>query len=525
MATVVDDPPATSIWDRMPAPPETPESPPMNKATETGEDWGSLGGVSGVENGVLLSLDGECSSSEGEGKMRNVGEGRRLSSESGSGSRGGSVVGVVRGERVSPMAHFVSLENIARLYEEMKRERDLLVEENEEVFEERVEVVGSLKRVEGKLMELLEEKAGLEGRLDLLGRKSEENRKKMAMIDDKVANIANESKKFEAIVRDLKGDGEEEGKDLDFPESPKSEQKLTMAFRESEACERTMYGHTGHVLGLDVDEETNVIISASSDHSIRTWDMTTGRRIDTLYGHAGWVHAVAFSKTGQRAVSASGDKTVKLWDLGTSRGRGCCLTTLDGHDAGVTSVQIDEDNILVSGSLDKTLRRYDLNSGSGSAGASGTVIPGHESGVYCLQFWRHGLASGGGDSLVRMHDLRTGLCHRTLAGHTDGAVRTLQFDEKRLVSGGTDCVLRFWDLRTGGCTAAIETNARINALQFDDTRLVVACADRLVKVYDLQSMKLVEEHGGHLGPILSLAGCSNAFCTGSSDQTLKVWKL
>jgi len=187
----------------------------------------------------------------------------------------------------------------------------------------------------------------------------------------------------------------------------------------------------------------------------------------------------------------------------------------------VTCVQLDDDDILVSGSLDKTLRRIDLNAGSEDC----SVIHAHESGVYCLQFVRHGLASGGGDSLIRMHDIRTGLCHRTLQGHTAGAVRALQFDDNHLISGGSDHDLRFWDLRTAGCTAVVDVGARINALKFDQSRVYVACADKTLKVYDMVSMKLIAEHGGHLGPVMSLAGNGDQYYTGSTDQTTKMWSL
>lgn len=441
----------------------------------------------------------------------------------------------------NPSPHFVSLENIARLYIELKNDRDHLVHESSQIFQERLAVVRELRDLEAQLNELIQRKAHLEDSLDKLGVRDEENRTKMATVDGKVANISSESQRFEALVRELKGasmspstamistvaneNGTAKLLDSQTRSKPYTAPAVTSVpprAKASASCKRTMYGHTGNITALDLCTSTSVLISASSDRSLRTWDMSSGRRLDTLYGHEGWVHAVAFSSAGQRAVSGSGDKTVKVWDLGDARGRGSCRTTLAGHDAGVTCVQLDDENVLVSGSLDKTLRRYDLTE---SAAENCTVIKGTEQGVYCLQFVRHGLASGGGDSLIRMHDMRTGLCHRTLAGHTSGAVRALQFDDVQLVSGGADAMLRFWDLRTGGCTGFIETGARINAIHYDATRVVVACGDHAVKVYDCQSKELVEEHYGHLGPVLSLAGSDDIFFSGSTDQTLRSWTL
>jgi WD40 repeat protein len=448
----------------------------------------------------------------------------------------------------NPSPHFVSLENIARLYIELKNDRDYLVEESSRIFRERVEVVRELRDLEATLNELIQRKARLEESLDQLGLRDEGNRTQMAVVDDKVSSIANESARFEATVRELKGPtvatvssavpaiaaaaqppadacqrhARHQQHSPPIGALPAAATPAAPRAKPSAACKRTMYGHTGNVMGLDVCQATSVLISASSDRSLRTWDASSGRRLDTLYGHEGWVHAVAFSSAGQRAVSGAGDKTVKVWDLGDARGRGSCRTTISGHDAGVTCVQLDDDNVLVSGSLDKTLRRYDL---SDNAQGNCTVIQGHEQGVYCLQFVRHGLASGGGDSLIRMHDMRSGLCHRTLSGHSAGAVRALQFDDVQLVSGGADAMLRFWDLRTGGETGSVEAGARINAIHVDAGRVIVACGSHTVKVYDSQSMALVAEHAGHLGPVLSLAGYGDVFFTGSTDQTCKVWSL
>lgn len=440
----------------------------------------------------------------------------------------------------SPSPHFVSLENVARLYLEMKNEREFLVRQAASIFNERVTVVNQLRQLEVQLNHLLQQKLRLEENLDSLGLRDEENRSKIASLDEKVANISSESLRFEAIVRDLKrGDPDSTASDqppvANHTPQPDLLQRrptttsstVSATYKQpSPACKRTLYGHTGSVLGLEVCSTTKVLITASSDRSLRTWDLSSGHRLDTLYGHQGWVHAVTFSLDGQTAVSGSGDKTVKVWDLNPSRGsgRGSCRLTLRGHDAGVTCVQLDDDNILVSGSLDRTLRRVDLNSGH-DLDDNCTVIQGHDNGVYCLQFVRHGIASGGGDGLIRMHDVRTGRCHRTLQGHTGGAVRALQFNDNQLISGGSDHDLRFWDLRTASCTATVNVGSRINALQFDAQCVYVGCADRTLKVYDTNTQSLITEHGGHLGPIISLASYDHYYYTGSADQTTKVWLL
>ena len=58
-------------------------------------------------------------------------------------------------------------------------------------------------------------------------------------------------------------------------------------------------------------------MSASSDSTLKVWDMKTGRTLRTLKGHADGVLDVALTSDGKRAVSASLDNTVKVWNLET----------------------------------------------------------------------------------------------------------------------------------------------------------------------------------------------------------------
>ena len=131
------------------------------------------------------------------------------------------------------------------------------------------------------------------------------------------------------------------------------------------------------------------------------WDLESGQTIRTLEGHPGWVMAVAVTPDGRRAVSGSGDqrcgsgtwrtakrsvrsKAIRLgqgrrddprrppralglggpnaaaWDLES----GQTIRTLEGHTCWVSAVAITPDGRrAVSGSEDRTLRLWDLESG------------------------------------------------------------------------------------------------------------------------------------------------------------------
>ena len=64
-------------------------------------------------------------------------------------------------------------------------------------------------------------------------------------------------------------------------------------------------------------DNPNILVSGSSDKTIKTWDITSGSCLSTLRGHTDGVWSVCFSSDGKQLTSGSKDKTVRNWDLAT----------------------------------------------------------------------------------------------------------------------------------------------------------------------------------------------------------------
>jgi len=242
---------------------------------------------------------------------------------------------------------------------------------------------------------------------------------------------------------------------------------------------------------------------------------------------------------------------------------GSCVRVLEGHSKGVTALYFENDT-LVTGACDKTLRQWDLATGQcvmtmdilwaishpstlpaghmpgfpvvGAAAASGAFAvptPPYADGSWelyqdfigAVQSWEYALVSGSGDGAVRMWDMRTGQAHRTLLGHT-GPVACLQFDEIHVVSGSLDKSVRIWDLRTGGIFETVKYDHAVTALQFDSRKIISAAGENGVKIYNRTSMQhSTLSTNGHIRPVEKLRYMDRYLLSGGRDATVKIWAL
>jgi WD40 repeat protein len=132
----------------------------------------------------------------------------------------------------------------------------------------------------------------------------------------------------------------------------------------SDTCTTAFEGHSGPVYDVTFSPDGTMLASASSDTTIKLWDTASGTCISTLEDHNDPVSSVVFSPDGTILASASYDNTIKLWDIAS----GTCTTTLDGHIRTVCAVTFSPDGtILASGSEDETIKLWDIASGTRTA--------------------------------------------------------------------------------------------------------------------------------------------------------------
>ncbi|HYT43166.1 MAG TPA: TIR domain-containing protein, partial [Methylomirabilota bacterium] len=144
------------------------------------------------------------------------------------------------------------------------------------------------------------------------------------------------------------------------PSTPEHTNLVPLAQHGDFALLRTLKGHTDAVGSLAISPDGQAVVSASSDGTIKVWELSTGRLVRTLKGYTDAVRSLAISPDGQAVVSASSDGTIKVWELST----GELLHTLKGHTGAVRSLAISPDGqTVVTASSDDTMMIWELPTG------------------------------------------------------------------------------------------------------------------------------------------------------------------
>jgi len=149
--------------------------------------------------------------------------------------------------------------------------------------------------------------------------------------------------------------------------------------------------------------------SKPEDLEVDVADMQGTYDLDVLQDHAGAINCMAVSEDGSILATGSDDNTVRLW---TAKAPRCdCIGILAGHENYITCVVIEE-IFVISGSVDRTLRKWDM-----ATCVCLAVLTGHEERINRLISTGDFVFSTSTDATVRCWEIDEGRCIREFAGH------------------------------------------------------------------------------------------------------------
>ncbi|XP_058415237.1 F-box and WD repeat domain containing protein 10B isoform X1 [Diceros bicornis minor] len=134
------------------------------------------------------------------------------------------------------------------------------------------------------------------------------------------------------------------------------------------------------------------------------------------------------------------------------------------------------------------------------------------------------LLSGSYDLSIRYWDLKSGACIRIFSGH-QGTITCMDLHKKMLVSGARDCQVKEWDVETGKCLKTFKHKDPILAIRINDTYIVSSCERGIVKVWHIVTAQLVKTLSGHEGAVKCLCFDQWHLLSGSTDGLVMAWSM
>lgn len=288
------------------------------------------------------------------------------------------------------------------------------------------------------------------------------------------------------------------------------------------------------ILSLDIHQSKDIIATGGVDTNAVIFDRPSGEILSTLSGHSKKVTSVKFAAE-DLLLTGSADKTVRVWK-GSENGNYDCRHILKDHTAEVQAVTIHAtNNYCVTASLDETWCFYDLSSGlclaqvaDGSSSEGYTSAAFHPDGLI--------LGTGTAEALVKIWDVKSQANVAKFDGHV-GAVTAISFSENGyfLATAASDGV-KLWDLRklrNFRTFAPYDTETSTNTVDFDHSGSYLALGGSDMRVYQVANVK---SEWNCIKTVPDLSGTGKITCVkfgpeakyvavGSMDRNLRLFGL
>jgi WD40 repeat protein len=222
-----------------------------------------------------------------------------------------------------------------------------------------------------------------------------------------------------------------------------------------------------------------------------------------------------------RALSASTDGTIKAWDLADGRPRG----TIASLDSPVTALAVTALGHVVAGTTHGAVKRFHAESVRSFQCLEGSIT------ALALTPDATRVVTGSARFAVSVWDLETGDQLDCMMRHADRVTAVaVTPDGRHAVSASEDRSLILWDLERGRDLLILRGHtARVNsvAIMPDGSRAISGSSDCTLRIWDLATGGILETFRGHAGRVnsVSLSADGRLAYSTSEDGTVRVWDV
>lgn len=239
-------------------------------------------------------------------------------------------------------------------------------------------------------------------------------------------------------------------------------------------CIQQLTHHTDDIESIVVTKNGRYLFAGSSDSTVSVWDLKKFINVATLSGHKGAVFSLELFNEDKQLLTGSRDHWIKVYNTSTFE----LVTTLHPPHYDVVQCLATSGSLLISGSRDYSLKKWDLSPIQGSQ--------------------------------INTPDFRIPLLQTNNAAHRDWikAISFVHFPPRLLASS-----------RAEEDSEDLESKAE----SISNEVFATGSRDGQLKWWKLNTMEKVGEQKLHDASLNHLLCSDDKLLTASSDRTIRLW--
>lgn len=225
-------------------------------------------------------------------------------------------------------------------------------------------------------------------------------------------------------------------------------------------------------------------------------------------------------------ASGSNDKSIKIWDLSTLKE----INSFYGHQKEITSLCLIKSRIIASTGFDGIIKIWNANDFTEQM----TIVFEHKKKINTISYLANGsIASGGEAETINLYDYESVGEECVLYGHLSDVTRIIVLKDQRIASSSLDNTIKIWKNKVCQLTLSGHTNGVLCIYELNDGRIISGSVDRSARIWNLLTEKSEWELTGHSDNITSIIQIpwvrpnkrkDYLIITSSLDNSFKIWK-
>ena len=285
------------------------------------------------------------------------------------------------------------------------------------------------------------------------------------------------------------------------------------------------------VNGVNFNLDGTILVSGSSDGTIKLWNVKTGKILITLKGHTKGIACVKFSPDNSILASGSLDGTIKLWNIKDYRE----TNTIHVNSNGVNDLDFSFDSkTLVSGGRDGSLKLWDVRTGKEiktlQEASLGKYFP--ES-IFSVNFNPNGSKLIVGTNFsFKLWNVENGKNLYEKPGSDIRVTATFSPNGEIFAIGSGEGGIHFLRSENGEDIQKIEASESswgVNCIDFSPDGQIVASGNwnGIIELWNVENGQKIKSFQGHRGNINSIdfSPDGKILASGGEDNSIRFWDI